>query len=135
MVCSKLHGLITGWLNGNEEQLTLFENDDAIILRRVSSTLLVNAQLTQTLPDKATLHTWMRLGGASLNYFSGAVALAPATGALWLIQCVGEGHGEHPVLKCLESLLNQRDTWRAIVARQARPALPFKPTSLRSIPY
>ena len=134
MACNKLQALLAGWLNGHEEQLTLFESDDEIIFQRVSNRLLVKVQLTKADEDKAQLRTWMRLGGPSLSYFHGAVALAPTTGALWLIQCVERGHGEH-LAKCLESLLNQRDTWRAIVARQARPVRTFIPTSLRSISH
>ncbi|MDT3232607.1 type III secretion protein [Pseudomonas synxantha] len=129
-----MHTLIGGWLNGQEEQLTLFENDDEINFRRVSNKLLIEVQLTKAGADNASLRTWMRLGGPSLSYFHGALAQSPLTGALWLVQCVEMGHGEQPV-KCLESLLNQRDTWRAIVARQARPARAFVPTSLRSIPH
>ena len=112
----------------------MFENDDEIIFQRVSNRLLVKVQLTKADEHKAQLRTWMRLGGPSLSYFHGAVALAPTTGALWLIQCVEMGHGEQ-LAKCLESLLNQRDTWRAIVARQDRPARAFIPTSLRLIPH
>lgn len=134
MVCSKLHALIAGWLNGHEDQLILFENDDEIIFQRVSNKLLVKVQLTKAGEDKTLLRTWMRLGGPSLSYFHGAVALAPTTGALWLVQCVEQHPGEQPA-KCLESLLNQRDTWRAIVARQDRPARAFIPTSLRLIPH
>ncbi|WP_124399270.1 type III secretion system chaperone [Pseudomonas synxantha] len=129
-----MHALIGGWLNGQEEQLTLFENDDEINFRRVSNKLLIEVQLTKAGADNVSLRTWMRLGGPSLSYFHGALAQSPFTGALWLVQCVEMGHGEQPV-KCLESLLNQRDTWRAIVARQARPARAFVPTSLRSIPH
>ena len=134
MACSKLRALLTSWLNGHEEQLTLFENEDEIIVQRVSNRLLVKVQLTKAGEDKAHLRTWMRLGGPSLSYFHGAVALAPSTGALWLIQCVAMGNGEQ-LAKCLESLLNQRDTWRAIVARQARSVRTFIPTSLRSISH
>lgn len=134
MVCSKLHALIDGWLNGHEEQLSLFENDDEINLLRVSNKLLLEVQLTKAGTHGALLRTWMRLGGASLNYFQGALAQSPTTGTLWLVQCVEMDRGEQPA-KCLESLLNQRDTWRAIVARQARPARVFVPTSLRSIPH
>ncbi|AZE64947.1 hypothetical protein SAMN05216475_0154 [Pseudomonas synxantha] len=134
MVCSKLHALIGGWLNGHEEQLTLFENDDEINFLRVSNKLLIQVQLTKAGEDNASLRTWMRLGGPSLSYFQGALAQSPTTGTLWLVQCVEMDHREQPA-KCLESLLNQRDTWRAIVARQARPARAFVPTSLRSIPH
>ncbi|KRP43010.1 type III secretion protein [Pseudomonas libanensis] len=129
-----MHALIGGWLNGHEEQLKLFENDDEINLLRVSNKLLIEVQLSRTGADNASLQTWMRLGGPSLSYFQGALAQSPATGTLWLVQCVELQHGEQPA-KCLESLLNQRDTWRAIVARQARPARAFVPTSLRSIPH
>ncbi|AZE52902.1 type III secretion protein HrpG [Pseudomonas synxantha] len=129
-----MHALIGGWLNSHEEQLKLFENDDEINLLRVSNKLLIEVQLTRTGADSASLRTWMRLGGPSLSYFQGALAQSPATGTLWLVQCVEMQHGEQPA-KCLEFLLNQRDTWRAIVARQARPARAFVPTSLRSIPH
>jgi hypothetical protein len=77
----------------------------------------------------------MRLGAASLNHFQGALAQKADTGALWLVQSLRGGQGETRVLKCLEQLLNQRDTWRAAIKRLVRPSQNFKPTSLRSLPF
>jgi hypothetical protein len=126
--------LVSRWLDGHEEQLSLFEDNDEIILRRHMKTLLVSVQLTHDRVDNSLLETWMRLGGASLSHFQGALAQAPVDGALWLIQGLREGLGEKHLLDCLEALLNQRDTWRAMVTHLARPALKFNPTSLRPLP-
>ncbi|MTD19943.1 type III secretion protein [Pseudomonas sp. CCM 7891] len=125
--------LLIHWLGTREEQITLLEDNDEIILRRHAGVLLLNVQLTHDRLDKSLLQTWMRLGGASLNHFQGALTQAPASGALWLTQCLPGRPGETQLLGCLESLLNQRDTWRAIVARLARPVQKLHPTSLRSL--
>ncbi|AMW85848.1 type III secretion protein [Pseudomonas sp. TH34] len=130
-----MQSLITRWVNGTEGQLRLFEDDDEIIFQRISNTVQLSVQLTQSRPDTLRLQTLMRLGGASLNHFHGALALEPASGVLWLVQCLREGADEKRLLGCLEALLNQRDTWRAIVARLAAPTRKPMPTSLRSLPY
>lgn len=77
----------------------------------------------------------MRLGGASLNHFQGALAQLSTTGALWLVQTV-QGTTDTPfLLSIIESMLNQRDTWHAIVARLNKPTLHRPATSLRSRLY
>lgn len=130
-----MKALLSNWLNNRTEELTLIENNDEIILRHCSNTLLLQVQLTPDRPDKSHLRTWMRLGNASLSHFQGALAQAPATGALWLTQCLQENTGEKHLLDSLEALLNQRDTWRAMITRLAKPAQRFQPTSLRSLPH
>lgn len=127
--------LVSDWLNSREEQLSVFEDDDEIILKRQAETLLLGAQLTSTVADNAALHSWMRLGAASLNHFQGALAQKPGTGALWLVHTLRGAYDVDGLCGGLQTLLNQRDTWRATVARHVRPALNFKPTSLRSQPY
>jgi hypothetical protein len=130
-----LQSLIARWVNGTEGQLRLFEDDDEIIFQRISNAVQLSVQLTQSRPDTLGLQTLMRLGGASLNYFHGALALDPVSGVLWLVQCLREGPNEKRLLDCLEALLNQRDTWRAMATRLARPAQKFTPTSLRSLTH
>ncbi|WP_256220905.1 hypothetical protein [Pseudomonas sp. CHM02] len=75
----------------------------------------------------------MRLGAVSLAHFQGALAQSPAGGELWLIHCVHNPRDEQQLQRCIESLLNQRDTWRATVARLNKTAHRLKPTSLRSL--
>lgn len=136
-MCSKLHELITRWANGTDDQLRLFEDDDEIIFERISNTVQLKVQMTQYRPDKSLLQTWVRPGCASLSHFHGALAQDPVSGGLWLVQSVqhGDGTGEKPLLDCLEAMLNQRDTWRAMFARLTGPTHKFTPTSLRSLPY
>lgn len=122
-------------MNGHEDPLTLFEDNHAITLQRESGTLCLSVQLTLLRPGNAQLETWMRPGEHSLSHFQGALAQAPETGALWLIQCLRDEQDEQHVLDCLESLLNQRDAWRATVNRQARTALPTPSSSLRSLAH
>lgn len=130
-----MKALITNWLNSRAEELRLIEDHDEILLRQGSNTLLLQVQLTRDRPDKSHLNTWMHLGNASLSHFQGALAQAPATGALWLTQCLQESTSEKPLLDSLEALLNQRDTWRAMIARLAKQGPRFQPTSLRSLPH
>jgi len=126
---------LVNYLNGREYQITLFEENDEINLRRFEHSLLLSIQLTrQNLGPKA-LETWTRLGQASLEHFRGALALEPAGGHLWLLQRLPRDCGQPQLLASLEALLNQRDTWRSLVERLARPALNFNPTSLRPQPY
>lgn len=124
---------LTQWLSSGKQQITLFEDCDAIILRRHAGTLQLSVQLTQHPPARPLLETWMRLGSASLGHFHGALAQAPTTGVLWLVQCRPEGSGEQCLLDALEDLLNQRDTWRAIATRLASPSQKPSPASLRSL--
>lgn len=130
-----MRALINDWLNSHTEQITLFEGDDEITLEHQGNTLLLMVQLTSTQPDNTTLHRWLRLGAASLNHFHGALAQKSETGALWLIQSLRDVQGNACVIGCLEALLNQRDTWRSLFARLARPAQSLTPTSLRSLSY
>ena len=130
-----MRALVSDWLNSREEQLSVFEGDDEIILKRQAETLLLGVQLTSTVADNAALYSWMRLGAASLNHFQGALAQKPDTGALWLIQTLRGAWDEAGLFGCLQNLLNQRDTWRSTAARLVRPALNLKPIPLRSQPY
>jgi hypothetical protein len=130
-----MKALVSDWYKNRTAQLTLFEGDDEITLKYQGEALLLGAQLTSTRADKTDLQRWMRLGAASLNHFQGALAQKADTGALWLIQSLGGDREASEVIGCLETLLNQRDTWRAIVARIARPAQDLRPTSLRSRAY
>ncbi|WP_342215021.1 type III secretion protein [Pseudomonas sp. TH32] len=132
---NKMQELVSHWLNSRKEQLSLFEGDDELMLKHQGDALLLGAQLTSSRPDNTTLQNWMRLGAASLNHFQGALSQKPDSGALWLIQSVQDSQGLDSVLGCIESLLNQRDTWRSLFARLAQPAQNLKPTSLRSLSY
>jgi hypothetical protein len=127
--------LVNEWLSSAKEQITLVEGDDEVSLTRQGGAVLLSAQLTSARPDSTTLQNWLRLGAASLTHFQGTVAQQADTGALWLIQISKAGDGQAHLLGCLEALLNQRDTWRAIDARLARPPQQVKPTSLRSLSY
>ncbi len=127
--------LIRDWLDHHEQQLTLFEGDDGITLKRQEAFILVEAQLTSTRSDNTTVQNWLRLGAASLNVFQGALAQKADSGALWLIQTLRGGQGEECVLGALETLLNQRDTWRSTFAHLAPTVSSLKPTSLRSLSY
>ncbi|QLG91343.1 type III secretion protein [Pseudomonas yamanorum] len=127
--------LICHWLSSDKQQITLCEGDDEITLKRQGDAVVLGAQLTSTRSDNTTLQNWLHLSAASLNHFQGALAQAPASGALWLIHCLRGEYSERHLLKCLEALLNQRDTWRAMAARLAKPTQKFTPTSLRSLPH
>jgi hypothetical protein len=130
-----LKSLLFEWFSSRTEELTLFEDNNKITLQRYSNAILLFVQLTHYQPEKSQLQTWMRLGGASLNHFQGALSQVSASGELWLTQCLHDVRDEEHLCGCLESLLNQRDTWCAMVARLARPAQKFTATSLRSRPY
>nr|WP_315413479.1 type III secretion protein [uncultured Pseudomonas sp.] len=125
--------LITHWLKSGEEQITLFEGDDEIVVSLQGIGVLVCVRLTSTPPNSTELQSWVRLGAASLIHFQGALARAPDSGALWIIQRLQCAPEERRVFSCVESLLNQRDTWRAIYARLNKPAHQLKPTSLRAL--
>lgn len=127
-----LQDTLTGWLISREEHLYLSENHDNIVLHRYPQCLMLKVQLQQP-PLPSQLHMWMRLGGASLNHFEGSLSMDP-DGALWLVQCLHEELGQAPLEHCLETLLNQRDTWRAMISRLAN-SKSFTPTSLRQSRY
>lgn len=130
-----MRALVSDWLNSREEQLNVFEGDDEIILKRQAEMLLLGVQLTSTASDNAALYSWMRLGAASLNHFQGALAQKPDTGALWLIHSLRGAYDVAGLCSCLQTLLNQRDTWRSIAARLVRPTQNLKPSALRSQPF
>lgn len=125
--------LLCEYLRNGTGELRLFENDDEVVLRHCSETLLLSVQLAGYSRHQSLLMNWMRLGAVSLAHFQGALAQSPSSGDLWLIHCVHNPHDEQHLLRCIEYLLNQRDTWRAIVARLNKPAPSLKPTSLRSL--
>ena len=127
--------IIDHWLISRKEQFFLLEGEEEIILLRRGQALLISVQLTPPHTDALHLQTWMRLGLASLNHYQGALALRPEDSALWLIQCLPEGYSQQPLLDCLEALLNQRDTWRAIFARLSRRPQSLRPSSLSSALY
>jgi hypothetical protein len=78
------------------------------------------------------METWLQLGGASLPYFQGALSVEPSTGQLWLLQCVTQEDHQAVLFNQLESLLNQRDTWRSTAKRLARTPKKSGPTPLRA---
>lgn len=124
---------LTQWLAGAEQEITLLEGDDAITLRRYPQCFLLSAQLThQPKHAQTTMETWLQLGGASLAYFQGALSVEPSTGQLWLLQCVTQEDHQAILFNQLESLLNQRDTWRSTAKRLARTPKKCGPTPLRA---
>ncbi|WP_083224183.1 type III secretion protein [Pseudomonas sp. 58 R 12] len=126
-----MNSLLIKWFNSGEKQISLSEDDFEIVLQRHACTLHLSVQLTRQAPDNSQLQTWIRLGGASLNRFHGALAQAPTNGALWLIQCLHADQGEQTLIDSLEALLNQRDTWRAVAARLSRPRKSVTPPMSR----
>lgn len=130
-----MNTLLIEWFNSQEEQISLSEDNTEIVLRRHTCILHLSVQLTLHAPDNSQLQTWMRLGGASLNRFQGALAQAPTNGALWLTQCLRVDQGAETLIDSLEALLNQRDTWQAVASRLASPRKNVTPTSLRSLTH
>lgn len=122
-------------LNGHRQQARLHENDDELSLHCHEDQLLLRIQLTPPGLHTYPLQAWQRLGHASLAHFEGALALCPTTGHLWLVQGLPRGCSQDHLLNALEALLNQRDTWRRVVARQARPGRKFQPITLRKPLY
>lgn len=118
-------------LSGHQPQARLHENDDELSLHRDESHLLLRIQLTRPGLETYPLQAWQRLGHASLAHFRGALALCPVTGQLWLVQALPRDCSRNQLLNALEALLNQRDTWRGVVARQARPGRKFQAITLR----
>jgi hypothetical protein len=132
-VSNDLKDLITQWLQSGEEKITLIEGQDEIVVRLQETGVLVCVSLTSTSSNNTELQCWVRLGAASLTHFKGALARASSSGTLWIIQSLQGTPEESRVLSSVESLLNQRDTWRAIYARLNKPAHQLKPTSLRAL--
>lgn len=133
MAPESFSGRLTQWRVGTEQEITLYEGGDTIILRRYPQCFLLSAQLThQPAPTQTAMETWLRLGGASLAYFQGALSIEPSTGQLWLLQCVPQEANQAALFNQLESLLNQRDTWRSTAKRLARTPQNLGPTPLRA---
>ncbi|SDO66167.1 hypothetical protein [Pseudomonas azotoformans] len=118
-------------LNGHQSNARLYENDDELSLNCHENHLLLRIQLTRPGLTSYPLQAWLRLGGPSLAHFKGTLALCPSTGHLWLMQGLSRGCSLDQLLNALEALLNQRDTWRRVVARQAKPARKSHATALR----
>jgi len=135
MESSNWNELLDSCLSGPNTQITLFEENNEINVSRHEQGVLLSVQLTCQNFDQKTLENWVRLGQASLNHSQGALALAPSSGHLWLLQRLPRDCGQPQLLASLEALLNQRDTWRSMVERLARPAMKFNPTSLRPQRY
>lgn len=125
---------LTDCLSGREPHMVLLEQEDEVNVHCYEQRLLLRVQLTN--PYLTTpLQRWCYLGHSSLAHFQGALALAPATGHLWLVQCLPRESSQEQLLKSLEALLNQRDTWRSVTARLTKAGRPLRPTSLRKLPH
>lgn len=122
MECNEMSDLLTRWLEGSDQQIALYEGDDSIDLRRCESNLLLSVQLTLAPPDNPQQEVWMRQGQASLEYFQGSLAQSPESRHLWLLQRLPGNCCRDQLLASLETLLNQRDTWRSMVeCRRSAP--------------
>ncbi|WP_158000323.1 type III secretion protein [Pseudomonas sp. PAMC 25886] len=128
-----MEALLVRWLSSSEPLISLFEDNDEINVRRDQQAFLISIQLTHYRVDKKTLEAWMRLGQESLRHFQGALAQEAITGHLWLLQKLPGDCALPHLLGELETLLNQRDTWRGMVEHLASPARKLTPTSLRSL--
>lgn len=135
MESSDWHEQIACSSNGCDQLTTLFETDDEINVQSSAHGVLLRVQLTRLPPDMRALHTWLRLGQSSLEHFQGALAQAPASGHLWLLQRLPGQCSQATVLAALEKLLNQRDTWRSVCARLIRTVNPHSIKSLRTLPH
>ncbi len=122
-------------LNGHQPQAQLYENNHALSLHCDEDYLLLRIQLTHAGLDTYPLQAWQCLGQASLAHFKGALALCPLTGHLWLVQSLPRDCSQEHLLSTLEALLNQRDTWRCVVARLARPGRKLQAIPLRKPLY
>lgn len=131
---NELEGHLVDWWKSGEDHITLLESNDLINLQRNANGLLLSVQLTHTPSDNLSLETWMRYGQLSLEYFQGALAQAPASGHLWLLQQRPGDCGQDQLLDSLQALLNQRDTWRSMWMRPPRPMAKKTPL-LRSLPH
>jgi len=123
--------LLDDCLNGRQQQALLCEQGDELSLHCHAHHVLLRVQLTHPGLQGYPLQAWVRLGQASLAHFNGALALCPASGHLWLVQNLPRECSQDYLLSALEALLNQRDTWRRIVARQARPGRKYQAYPLR----
>lgn len=125
---------LTDCLSGHQQTVLLFEQDDEVNVQCDEQRVVLRAQLTPA-DLEFPLQSWCLLGQSSLAHFQGALALAPATGHLWLVQCLPGQCSQKHLLKSLEVLLNQRDTWRSVTARLRKAGRKFQPTSLRQLPH
>lgn len=122
-------------MNRGQQQLQLFEQDEEISLHCHEHQVLLRVQLTHPGLETYPLQAWQRLGQASLTHFKGALALSPVTGHLWLVQGLARDISQEQLMSALEALLNQRDTWRCVVARLARPGHKLQAIPLRKPLY
>lgn len=120
-------------LSGRAHDVRLFEHEDEVNVQCCEQRVVLRVQLTNP-HTNVPLNAWCRLGHSSLAQFQGALALAPTTGHLWLLQCLPRDCTHEHLLKSLEALLNQRDTWRSVIARLTTTGRKFWPTSLRKLP-
>lgn len=118
-------------MNGRRQQAHLSEDDDQVSLLCYEHAVLLRVQLTHPGLQPHRLQAWQRIGQASLAHFKGALALSPDTGHLWLVQGLPRNSSQDQVLTSLEALLNQRDTWRGVVARLATPRRTVQAIALR----
>lgn len=134
-VPSRWRQLLTDCLKRSQQQVQLFEKDDEVGLYCHEHHAVLRVQLTRPGLDTFPLQAWQRLGHASLVHFKGALARSPVTGHLWLVQGLPRDSSEEHLLNTLEALLNQRDTWRGVVARLARPGRKLQAIPLRKPLY
>ncbi|TFY86973.1 type III secretion protein [Pseudomonas kairouanensis] len=118
-------------MDGRQPHVQLFEQDDELSLQCHELQVVLRVQLTHPGLDIYPMQAWQRLGQASLAHFKGALALSPVTGQLWLVQGLARDCSLNHLMSALEALLNQRDTWRCIVARLAKPAHTRQALALR----
>lgn len=122
---------IADCLEGRTPHIRLFEKDDELSVQCHEHQVVLRVQLTRAGLDTYPLQAWLRLGQASLMHFKGALALSPVTGHFWLVQGLARDCSLDHLLNALQALLNQRDTWRRIVARQATPGRTRQAIALR----
>lgn len=122
---------MTDCLNGPQRPVQLYEQDDEISLYCHEHQILLRVQLSHPGLETYPLQAWQRLGQASLAHFKGALALSPVTGQLWLVQGLARDYSQEHLLSAIEALLNQRDAWRCVVARLARPGRKLQAIALR----
>lgn len=121
-------------LSRRKQDVLLWEQDDPVSVHGDEQRLVLRVQLTH--PHLGiTLQSWCHLGQSSLAHFHGALALDAVTNHLWLLQCLPRDCSLQDLLKSLEALLNQRDTWRSVITRLTKAGRKYQPTSLRKLPH
>lgn len=130
-----LNDLLRGWHAGSEPYLVLQEVEDEVQLRRQHGKIVLTAHLTSDQSYSTTLQSWLRLGHAGFGHFQGALAQSPASGALLLLACLPDDCSHRQLLDALQALLNQRDVWRATLARISKPMMNLQSTALSSRLY